>query len=45
MRPIVSVRIGRSYRALGIRQQDEVTWFWIGPHAEYDQLVARLRRS
>lgn len=41
-RPIYSVRVGLDYRALGIRDGDEMVWFWIGPHAEYDRLVARL---
>ena len=42
IRPIYSVRIGQDYRALGIREGEEVVWFWIGSHAEYDRLVARL---
>jgi hypothetical protein len=41
-KPIYSVRIGRGYRAVGIRSADEVIWFWIGSHADYDQLLARL---
>ena len=36
-----SVRIGRSYRALGVEVPDGVLWWWIGTHAEYDRLVAR----
>jgi hypothetical protein len=38
---IWSVRIGRHYRALGRREADTVAWFWIGTHAEYDQLLRR----
>jgi hypothetical protein len=39
---IYSVRIGLSYRALGIREDDDViVWFWIGSHADYDRLLAR----
>ena len=30
-----SVRITRGYRALGILENDVVTWFWIGGHDEY----------
>ena len=41
-RPIYSVRIGLGYRALGIRTGDEVVWFWIGSHADYDQLLKEL---
>lgn len=40
--PVYSVRIGRGYRALGLRDGDQINWFWIGSHAEYDQLLKRL---
>jgi hypothetical protein len=40
--PIYSVRIGIGYRALGLREADHVYWFWIGSHAEYDELLKRL---
>jgi hypothetical protein len=36
---LFSVRIGRGWRALGLREGDTITWFWIGSHAEYDQLI------
>ncbi|MFN8646240.1 MAG: hypothetical protein U0104_05755 [Gemmatimonadales bacterium] len=39
--PIYSVRVGLGYRALGIRQDETVIWFWIGSHAEYDRLVTQ----
>jgi hypothetical protein len=39
--PIWSVRIGIGYRALAHRDADKVTWFWIGPHSEYDKLIGR----
>ncbi len=39
---IYSVRIGISYRALGRREADDlIVWFWIGTHAEYDQLLKK----
>jgi hypothetical protein len=39
----VSVRVGRSYRAVGlVVGSDEVVWFWIGPHEQYETLVATL---
>lgn len=41
-RPIYSVRIGISYRALGLRDEEQIYWFWIGSHAEYDDLLRRL---
>lgn len=34
-----SVRVGLRHRALGIPVPDGVQWFWIGTHAEYDQLL------
>lgn len=34
-----SARIGLHYRALGIDDEDGISWFWIGTHAEYDKLV------
>jgi hypothetical protein len=39
---VYSVRISRDYRALGVRQDDEMVWFWIGSHANYDDLISRL---
>lgn len=34
-----SVRIGIHYRALALEDGDDIVWFWIGTHAEYDQLL------
>jgi len=32
-----SVRIGRSYRALGKRTDaDTIVWYWIGSHEDYN---------
>lgn len=40
--PIYSVRVGLGYRALGLLEGDHIYWFWIGSHAEYDNLLRRL---
>lgn len=40
--PIYSARINRDYRAVCTWKGDEVTWFWIGPHAEYNKLLKHL---
>jgi hypothetical protein len=40
-RPIYSVRITRDYRALGVRDGEDIVWFWIGSHAEYDKMLRR----
>ena len=37
-----SVRINQNYRAAGRRYGSLIVWFWIGTHAEYDQLLKRL---
>ena len=34
-----SVRVGRSYRALGVDAADRIVWFWIGTHAEYERII------
>lgn len=34
-----SVRVGIGYRALAVESDDGPVWFWIGPHAEYDQII------
>jgi hypothetical protein len=35
-----SVRINDDYRAMALRERDEIIWFWIGPHATYDRLLS-----
>jgi hypothetical protein len=37
--PFWSVRIGIHYRALAVEENGEMVWFWIGSHADYDQLL------
>ena len=37
-----SVRVGLSYRALGVEVENGISWFWIGTHAEYDKLISKL---
>lgn len=39
---IFSARISRDYRAVGIKSSDEIVWFWIGSHSDYDNLLSRL---
>jgi len=39
---IYSVRINLEYRALGVKQDDTMIWFWIGSHGDYDQLLNSL---
>ncbi len=39
---IYSVRVTRDYRALGVREGETIIWFWIGSHADYDELLSRM---
>jgi hypothetical protein len=36
-----SVRVALGHRALAVEVGDDLVWFWIGSHAEYD----RVRRN
>jgi hypothetical protein len=38
--PIYSARVGLHYRAVGIVDGEEIVWFWIGSHADYEALLA-----
>jgi hypothetical protein len=39
---LYSVRVGHGWRALGLREGNSMTWFWIGSHADYNRLLSRL---
>jgi len=41
-KPVYSVRVGIGWRAMGLKTDDVMLWFWIGSHAEYDALAPRL---
>lgn len=40
--PVYSARVGISYRAVGVRDGDNIVWYWIGSHADYDKLLEQL---
>lgn len=40
--PIYSIRIGLSYRTLGVIKGDTIIWFWIGSHEDYNDLIAQI---
>ena len=44
-RPIYSARVALGYRALGVQEGDDLIWFWIGSHADYDRLLSQSRRG
>jgi hypothetical protein len=41
-RTLYSARVGISYRAVGVRDGNTMVWYWVGSHADYDQLLARF---
>ena len=43
-RPIYSVRIGLDYRAVGVRDEDDIIWYWIGSHADYYKLIRQFKK-
>lgn len=44
-RPIFSLRITKDYRAVGVEQDKQIIWFWIGSHGDYDNLLKKLRSA
>jgi len=41
-KPICSVRIGVHWRAVGVKGEDVLIWFWIGSHEDHNNLLASL---
>ena len=41
-RPVYSARINNDHRAVGVLEGDEIVWFWIGKHEEYERLLKQL---
>ena len=36
--------MGIGWRAVGVKHEDTMIWYWIGSHAEYDKLISQLKR-
>ena len=36
---IYSARVGIGYRVLGRFEGEDIVWFWIGSHGDYDQFL------
>ena len=34
-----SARIDDNYRVLGLVQGNIITWYWVGPHDEYERMI------
>lgn len=43
-KPVYSLRINIDYRAVGIVDDAEILWFWIGSHREYEKILQNLLR-
>ena len=39
-----TVAIGRSYRAIARRFENDLYWVWIGSHEAYNRLLGRLKK-
>ena len=37
-----TVNIGYHYRAIAFREGEDIVWFWIGSHEDYNNLMKRL---
>lgn len=37
---VYSIRVGLGWRALGVKENDGIIWFWIGSHSDYDKLIS-----
>ena len=44
-KPIYSVRISMDYRAVGIKQNNDIVWYWIGSHSNYDKLLKQMKND
>ncbi len=44
-RAIFALRVTKDYRTVEIQQDNQIIWFWIGSHGDYDNLLKRLRTS
>jgi hypothetical protein len=38
-----TVDIGRSYRAIASRTGNDLLWFWIGSHEDYNDVLKRVK--
>ena len=40
--PIYSARVSQGYRALAIREDQDIVWFWIGTHSDYERVIRKF---
>jgi len=41
-RPVFSARVNDDNRVVGVMDGNDVVWFWIGKHEEYERLLKQL---
>ncbi len=41
-RPVYSARINDDYRVVGMMDGNDIVWFWIGKHEQYERLLKQL---
>ncbi len=39
---VYSVRVSLYYRALAVKKDDTMIWFWIGSHEDYNKIVQQM---
>ncbi len=39
-----TVNIGYQYRAIAFKEGEDIVWFWIGSHEDYNNLMNRLSK-
>jgi hypothetical protein len=39
---VYSARVNDDYRVVGVMDGNDVVWFWIGRHEEYERLLKQL---
>jgi len=44
-KPIYSARVGRGHRAVGVLEGEEIVWFWIGSHKEYERVIREMPKT
>jgi hypothetical protein len=42
---IYSARVGKAHRAVGVLDGNEIVWFWIGPHKEYERIIGEIPKT
>jgi len=44
-KPIYSARVGSGHRAVGVLDGEEIVWFWIGSHKEYERVIGQMPKT